>query len=292
MSPEPVYDDGGMTDPRIGFVKQLTDGDLRVLSVATGGTPEELRARLLAEPAEVDRLLADERVVAALFAGEFDAAISPWLVFGVAVHHAAADLQDASFVTERVVGAGRLPVFDVGPLRELVSTVERRMYLVGLLVSFTRIAGGVRWVRTPRGMRRRRWSELDPFHLAELVDEVAAWQRPALLRRMGDVALFLVGAYPQATSSLKVEPQRLVRLARSAGLDPGGAYELTLGSEGMVGLLEVAGARWYREAAAAGVFVSVLEEFAERFPTARRFLGQLTDRYLHRIDTDWLPRPA
>ncbi len=292
MNPRPVYDFGGMTDPRVGFVSRLTDGDLRILGAAADiDLPEKLRERLVAEPAEIDRLLADERVVSALFAGEFDAAISPWLVFGVAVHHAAADLQDASFVTERVLGAGRLPVFDVGPLRELVSTPERRMYLVGLLVSFTRVAGGVRWVRTPRGMRRRRWSELDPFHLAELVDEVASWQRPALLRRMGDVALFLVGAYPQATSSLKVEPQRLVRLARSAGLDPGGAYELTQGSEGMVGLLEVAGARWYREAAT-GTLGAVLEEFAERFPTARRFLSQITDRYLHRIDTDWLPRPA
>ncbi len=281
-----------MTDPRLGFVEKLTDGDLAVLGAAAGtDAPDELRARLRSEPAELERLLVDDRVVAALFAGDFDTTISPWLVFGVAVHHAAADLSDASFVTERILGAGRLPVFDVGPLRELVATPERRMYLVGLLVSFTRVAGGVRWVRTPRGMRRRRWSELDPFHLAELVEEVPSWQRPALLRRMGDVALFLVGAYPQATAALQAEPVRLVRLARSAGLDPTGALELAQGSEGMVGLLEVAGSRWYREAAV-GALAEILEQFAERFPTARRFLGQITDRYLHRIDMSWMPRPA
>lgn len=281
-----------MTDPRLGFVDRLTDGDLTVLGVAADGdAPDLLRERLRSDPSELERVLVDDRVVTRLFAGEFDAAISPWLVFGVAVHHAAADLDDAAFVTERIAGAGRLPVFDVGPLRELVSTVERRMYLVGLLVSFTRVAGGVRWVRTRRGMRRRRWSELDPFHLAELVEEVPPWQRPALLRRMGDVALFLVGAYPQATATLQAEPPRLERLARSAGLDPRGAFELARGSEGMVGLLEVAGSRWYREAAV-GTLGQVLEEFAERFPSARRFLGQITDRYLHRLDTDWLPRPA
>lgn len=282
-----------MGDIRLRFVERLSDGDLAALG--TAAEPMEvaaLRTRLRLHPTLLDQLLSAPEVYQRVFSEPgFLTGLTPRLVFGVMVHRAAAELDEATFVAERVAPGRRLPVFDVGPLRELVGDPDRRIFLTELLASFTRVSGGVKWERTPRGMRRRRYSELDPFHLAEVLETVPALRRPAVLRRMGDVALFLVGVLPEATASRRPSPPQVERLARTAGVEPLAALEVLAGDDGMLGLLEVTGTRWYRSAGDEPGF-QLLHDVADRFPTARRFLGYLADRYLHHIHTDWMPRQA
>lgn len=282
-----------MEDSRSRLLGRLGDGDLALLARAVEGRPAagSLRAALRRDPASLDRLLAEPRVVEAVFSSGFSTGLSPSLVFGVVVYHAAAELERASFIMERVGPRRRLPVFDVEPVREVVAAPERRVFLVELLSSFTRVAGGVRWERTRKGLRRRRWSELDPVQVAELEKQALPWQRPALLRRLGDVSLFLIGVYPAATATRRLSPGQVARLSASAGVDPAAALEVLTGEEGTLGLFEALASRWYRRAADAA-HLPVLDEMAERLPAARRFLTHVADRHLHRLEDDWLPRRA
>ena len=84
-------------------------------------------------------------------------------------------------------------------LREFFAADGRRLFLTELLTSYTRVASGSTYVRTARGWRRRRFSELDPLRLASLLDAVPEAERPGIYRRLGDLALFLTGVFPDRT---------------------------------------------------------------------------------------------
>jgi hypothetical protein len=120
-----------------------------------------------------------------------------------------------------------------------------------LLASYVHVASGSVWVQTARGWRRRRrYSELDPIRLAALLEVVDEAERPGVWRRLGDLALFLTGVFPDHTDVPGVAPVRATRLLRSAGLGPGDAE-----TGGGVALLELLGRRWYRLAQASSVGV-------------------------------------
>ncbi len=240
---------------------------------AARARPEGL-AELLASPALHRRIFGSRG---------WEGQVSPVLVFAVAVHHAAAALGRADFLTERVGPRQRLPVFDVEPLRELAASEERRLFLVDLLASFTKVAGGTLWVRTRRGVRRRRWSELDPVQLVQLVELAPPAARPGFLRRLGDVALFSSGVFPEAIAGRRISVAQLRLLSRSAEVDPSAAAEVLAGDDGLLGLLEVLGQRWYR-AGARGPEAPVVREIADRYVPARRFLAHVADRYLFRVE--------
>ncbi len=133
---------------------------------------------------------------------------SPFLVFAVTVEQAGEQLASASYVPEWVGVGRRTPLFDVPRLREFMSSPWRRFFLAELLASYTRVASGSVLVATRRGFRRQRFSELDPVHLAGLLDVVPDAERPGVLRRLGDLA--------------SVPHRRFPRLCGSAWFWPGG----------------------------------------------------------------------
>lgn len=149
---------------------------------------------LRADPALVASLLGRAEVHRALFGAGGSADLdprlfaSPYLVFSVLVHRVAAELADEAFVEEWLGPGQVVPVFDVAALRELLADAGRRAFLAELLASYTRVASGSVWQRTPRGWRRRRYSDLDPVQLADLLELVPAAQRPGVCRRLGDLA--------------------------------------------------------------------------------------------------------
>lgn len=270
-----------MADIELLYRQHLSDGDRRLLgSLAGAGEPV---AEVLGSP-EL------EQAVFGADAGDGVAlGLSPFLAFAVAVHHTAADLESATFVEERWAPRLRVPVFDTAALRDLVSTPERRFFLVELLASYTRVSSGVTWTRTTRGWRRRRFSELDPARLAEMLDVVQPIERPGIYRRLGDLALFMLGVFPDHRPPLG-PGAGTERLLRISGVAPDRAPDLDPDA-----LLALLGARWYGAAVASataagqpatGTF-AVVGYMGAHFRDARRVLNAVTDRYLYPLRERW-----
>ena len=273
-----------MVDHALLFVEGLGENDLELLtgSIDAGMPPRELRRHLADDPSRVGALLADRRVFDSLFEVGGPSTIrvlTPLLVFGVLVHRTIVDLESSSHVPEWVGAGERLPVFDVASLLDFIGGGEHRHIIIDLLASFTSVASGTVWVMTSRGYRRRRFSELDPVSLAEMVEGLPRERQPAGYRRLGDLALFLTGVFPDHTDRHPVSPMQRARIAGSIGItSPEGV--------GNVEFLEAAGRGWYGRAARSPyVGGDITRDLAENFTLARRFLNLLADNYLHRLDT-------
>ncbi len=271
-------------DVELQYRQHLTAGDRELVGRVTGG-------------ADLLRALAHPDLEAAVFrpepptrgaGGGSQAALdrwdgpSPFLTFSVAVHRTAARLERASFVEERLAPRRRIPVFDVAPLRNLLADPLHRYFLVELLASYTKVSSGVAWTWTRRGWHRRRFSELDPVRLAGLLEVVDPTERAGIYRRLGDLALFLTGVFPDRG------PDRLgavgtARLLRLSGLPPDRGDGVA-----PVDLLEVLGIRWYRLAARAvtgaglplSASAAVTGTMGDRFGDARRVLNLVADDFL------------
>src|SRR6266540_1530599 len=113
---------------------------------------------------------------------------------------------DPAFVGEWAGPRQRLPVFDVATLRDFLAAPARRLFLAELLASYVHVASGSVLVQTRRGWRRQRFSELDPVRLAALLDVVPAGERVGIYRRLGDLALFLTGVFPDHTATRAFAP--------------------------------------------------------------------------------------
>lgn len=261
------------------YADHVTDSDLRVLSSALAMPTGELRR----DPDALPARLADPRVFEAVL-GERAVAqgrmaeVSPFLLFAVMVQRAENELAFMTHVAERTGMRQRVPVFDTPQLIEFLADPVRRLFLIELLASFTRIASGRYRVQTRRGLRWRRFNELDPVRLAGLLDAVSDAERPGIYRRLGDVALFLTGVYPDYAGGRALSTVDAVRLVRAAGADQ------SLAAAPAIELFEYLGARWYQTAwqltKVRTERLAVITDVADRFRSARRVLNHLTDRYL------------
>jgi hypothetical protein len=212
---------------------------------------------------------------------------SPFLIFAVLIHRVVRDLDQASFVEEWVGPRQRVPVFDTASLRDFGADPLRRLFLAELLASYTNVASGSTLVKTRRGWRRRRFSELDPMRLIELAEMVPEADRPSVYRRLGDLSLFLTGIFPDYAGERLVAEREWRELERALGTAD---RERAQRRDG-IWILEQLGRRAYRiaqqgadrRAAMAGVLVDVSENFA----AARRVLNFLTDRYLFPTRRQW-----
>ncbi|HEX2027765.1 MAG TPA: hypothetical protein VHF25_07170 [Nitriliruptorales bacterium] len=300
--------DADRTARGLTYLEHLTAGDLALLARHAGPDvdPAATLTRLRARPELAEDLLGDPALIEAVFPTDRPVEdpllrASPFLVFAVAVARTWHDLHRLAYVQEWAGTGQRLPVFVSDELRDLLDEPALRLYLAQLLASYTRVASGAVWVRTSRGPRRRRFSELDLGRLASLLEVLPEAAHPGVYRRLGDLALFLTGVFPDHTQRRAfgpVEVQRLGRAARPAGGTSHAAQRLLEAVEvrGTIGLLEQLGTRWYRLAldaapAAAGT-LGVVGAVADRFGDVRRTLNHLTDRYLFPFRTRWFPSAA
>lgn len=281
------------------YLEHLTEGDVRLLAriMEPGESEEEASFHLRSEPASLERALEERAVYEHLFSAhrERDPLLvaSPFLVFAVSVHRAALELQRSTFVSEWVGPNERLPVLDAGTLSDFLASPQHRLFLAELLASYTHVASGALWVRSTRGWRRQRFSELDPVRLAALLEVVSEEERPGVYRRLGDLALFLTGVFPDHTSTSALGPvamQRLLRAGARVGLERDA-------EGGSLALLERLGERWYRAACAeAGRpwtrSLSVVASVAARYRDARRALNFIAERYLFPHRNRWFAGPA
>jgi hypothetical protein len=269
-----------MVEVELLYRQCLTASDRELLEGAVGaGVP---LTAALAEPA-IEEAVFSRRESVGVTVG-----VSPFLAFATAVHRTAVQLEKVSFVEERWAPRVRVPVFDVPALRSLLADPMRRWFLVELLASYTRVSSGVIWNRTARGWRRRRFSELDPTCLAEQLHHVGLSERPGVYRRLGDLALFLLGVFPDHLPSFGgPSGDRLLRLSGVSRSDAGG--------HDAQALLEFMGARWYAAAESAARAVGapitasldVASYMGEHFGQGRRVLNAVTDRYLFPLREQW-----
>ena len=286
-------------------LEHLSDGDVALLARVGSATghgalgAEDLRSRpglvegLLRHPATFDAVLGDRSRVEAFLPA------SPFLTFAVALERCAGELRSTTFVPEWVGPRQRVAVFDVGQLRDFLADPGRQLFLAELLASYTKVASGSFLVQTRRGWRRRRFSELDPVRLASLLEVVPEAERSGVYRRLGDLALFLSGVFPDHTGTRAFGQVDAARLMRAAGLGgdapPPGEMSGAGPGPAAVALMEEMGRRWYRLATAGAASptaaMKVVADVAERFGHARRILNLLTDRYVFPLRGYWFPAP-
>ena len=267
------------------YLEHLSDADLALLAAVaeTEGEaqrdPEHLEA-LIDSPAAY-RLLFSVPGRDPLLRG------SPFLIFAVLVHRVVRDLGHVSFVEEWVGPRQRVPVFDTVSLRDFGADPMRRLFLAQLLASYTNVASGSTLVKTSRGWRRRRFSELDPMRLIELAEVVPDAERPSVYRRLGDLSLFLTGIFPDYAGERLVADRERRALERALATADRERSE----NRDVVWLLEQLGRRAYRIAQQATdrrtAMASVLADVSENFAAARRVLNVLTDRYLFPLRRQW-----
>jgi len=267
------------------YLEQLSDSDLQLLSSAT-----DARVEVRRDPARLEALIDNPATFRQLFSVPGRDPLlqaTPFLIFAVLIHRVVRDLGQASFVQEWVGPRQRVPVFDTAGLRDFGADPLRRFFLAQLLASYTNVASGSMLVKTSRGWRRRRFSELDPMRLIELAELVPEPERPSVYRRLGDLALFLTGIFPDYAA------ERLVAERERRGLEralPPADREQAKGHDG-IWLLEQLGRRAYRIAQQgadrSAPLAVVLAAVSENFAAARRVLNVLTDRYLYPMRRQW-----
>lgn len=287
-----AYDDGVLNHPLL-FLEHLSEQDVDVLAAVagTGSARTDFRNELSRQPEAIDGFLAEPALFDAVFenpVGGINAQVTPFLPFGILVNRLTSDLNDTSYVEEWAGPGKRLPVFDVASLQDFARDGGRRYFLIEFLASFTRVASGAMWVRTRKGYQKRRFSELDPVRLAEMVEALPVSQRPAGYRRLGDVSLFLSGLFPDHTARNPLTAHEQRHLAMSAGIE----VDIDPESEDLA-FYENTGSAWYRRAvnvsaSLVGVGPEFLLDVADRYNQARRFLNYLADRYLYRLDSGLL----
>lgn len=262
-----------MIDVELLYRQHLSDADRQLLASLVGsGVPVTVA---LGSP-QLEEAVFGPGTRSEIFVG-----VSPFLAFATAVHRTAASLETATFVEERWAPRMRVPVFDVSAQRSMLADPTRRYFFVELLASYTRVTSGVTWTRTPRGWRRRRFSELDPVRLADLLEVVGATERPGVYRRLGDLSLFLLGVFPDHPILLgAAATERLLRLS--------GVKEPQAADIAPHQLLEMLGGRWYKAAVVSAealgapltATMAAAGYVGEHFADARRVLNTITDRYL------------
>jgi hypothetical protein len=287
-----------------GYADHLTDADLALLTSVAGTGIDPARAagqvsRLRRNPVALPELIGDARVFEAVFGDRAGTQkqqpllASPFLAFAVAVHRAATELASMVHVPELSAPRRRVPLFDASDLRDFLASPARKLFLAEFLASFTRIASGQYRDRTGRRPRARLLSELDPVRLAALLDEAGETERAGVFRRLGDVALFLTGVFPDYAASQAFGPVSVARLLHAARL-PSGQDE-RLADAPPIELLEQLGARWYRAAWVLAPVrtarLAVVAEVSDRFRQARRVLNHIADRYLFSSGNPWFAPP-
>jgi hypothetical protein len=259
----------------------LTDEDLRFLAetVESGRyDPVEAPAALRAREALLDVMLEDDRLVERLLGDEqVLLRVSPRFIFTVLLRRVVRDLEARPYTLERTP-AETVAVFDAPRVRRFIAEPAVWHYLVGLLTSFVRNESVTLLVRRRDRYVRRRLSTSsleDMLMLAERADQADV---PWLFRRIADIALFQSGVFPDS-----------LRWSRARGGAAVRALPPTLET------YERHGRRFYRLAASqpqAGQEGPILEALAEEFPTARKSLEILSDRYLRWTRLRWFEAPG
>src|SRR5258708_11846848 len=131
-----------------GYAANVADGDMELVASVSPGRGEPARgaegAWLRRHPEHLPALLGDPHVFQAVFGpGPAAAAAlaSPFLIFAVAVHRAAAELESMDHVPERSGPRQRVPLFDAPDLRDFLGSPAPPLFPARPPASCTPAAG-------------------------------------------------------------------------------------------------------------------------------------------------------
>jgi hypothetical protein len=259
----------------------LNESDLRFLieTVATGRRDydhianlvrdkDDLLEPMLEDPKLVERLRQDEETLVR---------ISPHFLFTVLLRQVRKDLQTETYILEADIKGKRIPVFEAPAVADLLSHRLTRDYLAEMLSSFARTNSGTIYWRERGTWHKRRFSDIDLDDMIELSRIIDPELRPALYKRVADIALFLGGIFPGHLTLFAARHKTLFAAKRTMK-----DYELQ-------------GKRFYNLAARATdqkQWQPAMEMLAERFTLARWALNSLSDRYIKTLRDHYFRLPA
>lgn len=267
---------------------RFTDSDLQFLAGVIAGDDQGAAAGLVRawrdEPSLIEPALDDERVVRRLMADpRMVVELSPRLLFSVLLRRVRRDLSEIPYTVERIHADGRVVVFDAAPSHSLLRAPAVFDYLVDLLVSFER-AETVVVQQVSDSVRIHRLNTLSIEDMMELASLIDPAMRPMVFRRIGDIALFTTGLFPEAV----VREQRPTLAARSAAPP---RQRLRIED------YEAEGRRFYRLAAdrltsSHPSLAQILARLSEEFTAARKPLTVLSERYVAWTRPHWAQVPS
>jgi hypothetical protein len=247
----------------------LSDSDLRFLveTVATDRRDYDHIVNLIRDKEDLlEPMLQDPKLVRRLLAEEENLVrVSPYFLFTALLLQVRRDLEDASYILEVDFKGKRIPVFEAQAVTDLLAQSSTRGYLADMLASFTRTNSGVIYWRERGAWHKRRFSDLDVDDMVDLARIIDPEMRPALYKRIADIALFLSGIFPDHLTVFAARRQS--RFAAKRTLKD----------------YEQQGSRFYRVAAQEtdqADWRLAMGTLAEKFTLARWALNTLSDRYL------------
>ncbi len=262
-------------------MRHLSESDLRFLveTVATNRRDYDHIVNLIRDKEDLlEPMLEDPKLVERLFRDEETfVRISPHLLFSVLLRRVRRDLEKESYVFEVESNGKRIPVFEAPAVAELLANTQTCDYLAEMLSSFVRTNSGVIYWKERGTWHKKRFSDIDIDDMIELAHIIDPEMRPALYRRIADLALFLSGIFPDHATRFAARRTTLLSARRTLK-----DYEQQ-------------GKRFYRVAereADQDHLRPILAMLAEQFTLARRALNTLGDRYLKRYRARYFDLPA
>jgi hypothetical protein len=264
----------------VAVTMRLSDSDLRFIveTVATERRDYDHVIELVRDkPDLLEPMLQDRKLSERLISEqEAFARVSPYLLFSALLRRVWRDVERQSFVLERDDRGKRIPVFGGPRIAELLGEPDLREYLVEMLCSFVRTNTGVLYFKDRGTWRKRKFSDLDMDDMIALCHLVEPEGKPRLYKRIGDIALFLTGIYPDHTALSARRPRTQAAQGRVAA-----DYERE--------------ARHFYSVCARQPeppwTASIFEALAENFNLARAALNTLSDRYLEPLRERYFEPP-
>ncbi|HZC35763.1 MAG TPA: hypothetical protein VE242_09125, partial [Chthoniobacterales bacterium] len=178
----------------------LSESDLRFLieTVATNRRDYDHIANLVRDKDDLlEPMLDDPKLVKRLFQEEETLVrISPHFLFTVLLRQVRHDLEKETYILEVDFKGKRIPVFEAPAVAQMLSNKQMRDYMAEMLSSFARTNSGVICWKERGTWHKRRFSDIDMDDMIELAQMIDPEMRPALYKRIADIALFLSGIFP------------------------------------------------------------------------------------------------
>jgi hypothetical protein len=259
----------------------LSESDLRFLveTVATSRRDYDHIANLVRGKDDLlEPMLDDPKLVRRLFQDEESLLrISPHFLFSVLLRQVRHDLEKETYILEVDFKGKRIPVFEAPAVAEMLSNKELRDYLAEMLSSFARTNSGVIYWKERGTWHKRRFSDIDMDDMIELAHMIDREMRPALYKRIADIALFLSGIFPDHLAVFAARHKTMFSAKRTLK-----DYEQQ-------------GKRFYSLAAEQTdqrAWRPALETLAEKFTLARWALNTLSDRYVKTLRAHYFRLPT
>jgi hypothetical protein len=259
----------------------LSESDLRFLveTVATNRRDYDHIVNLIRDKEDLlEPMLEDPKLAARLFRDEETlVGVTPHLLFSVLLRRLRRELEKEAYVLDVDTNGKRIPIFEGPAVAEMLSDRQTRDYLAGMLSSFARTNSGIIYWKERGTWHKRRSSDIDLDDVVELARVIDPEMRPALYKRIADIALFFSGIFPE-----HVAPSLGSRKAKFSARHTLKEYEQVGQRFYKVAARETDQAQWKP------VFVTL----AEKFTLARLALNSLSDRYVKTLRVRYFRSPV